>query len=259
MKAESLQVVIDGISLEIEATCRRASGDLVLFIHGLGCSKESFQYAWSRLDPGDFSLLAPDLPGFGNSSRPEGFSYSMEDHARVCKEVLKAFDFDRLHVVAHSMGGAVGLLLPEELLPSTASFVNVEGNLVSEDCGLVSREAIGVPYESFERGFFPELKERFKKEEGRYLAMGASDPLAFYKSSESLVSWSEGGGLLDRFRTMTCRKCYVHGERNASMPVLERLSGMKKVSIKGSGHFPMIDNPEDFYTALADVIQGSSF
>lgn len=256
MKAESLQVVINGLSLEIEAACRRTSGELVLFIHGLGCSKESFQHSFSHPGLEGFSLLAPDLPGFGGSSRPGGFSYSMEDHARACDEVLKAFDFDRLHVVAHSMGGAVGLLLPEELLP--ASFVNVEGNLVSEDCGLVSREAVGVPFESFEKGFFPELKERFKKEEGRYLAMGSSDPLAFYKSSESLVSWSEGGGLLDRFKAMTCRKYYFHGERNASMPVLERLKDVEKVSIKGSGHFPMIDNPEAFYAALADVIQGSS-
>ncbi len=49
---------------------RDAGPDLVLFLHGLGCVKESFEGAWGKDALAGFSLLAPDLPGSGASPVP---------------------------------------------------------------------------------------------------------------------------------------------------------------------------------------------
>lgn len=37
------------------------------------------------------------------------FSYKMEDQASVCAEVVKKISSEKVHIIAHSMGGAIGL------------------------------------------------------------------------------------------------------------------------------------------------------
>ena len=68
----------------------------------------------------------------------------MEAQARVCAEILKEFSDRNLHIVAHSMGGAVALLLPDDILNDTKTFANIEGKLVGADCGVASRRIISV-------------------------------------------------------------------------------------------------------------------
>jgi len=256
MDQKIIQVTVGGISLDIAATYRKASEDLVFFIHGLGCSKESFQNVWHRSEFRNFSLLAIDLAGFGESSGPgDAFSYSMEDHARVCDEVLDAFKFNRLHVVGHSMGGAVGLLLSEEIFHKTISFSNIEGNLIGEDCGLISMEASSVSYDIFENELFPHYRLVFHNTETRGLSLDTASPLAFYKSSTSLVAWSDSRRLLNRFKALKCKKRFFYGERHSGLKVLNELGNIETEAISGSGHFLMNDNPDEFYTKLFQFIR----
>ena len=86
----------------------------------------------------------------------------MEDHASVYAEVLNEIPAKKYHVIAHSMGGAVGLLLPPTLLRSVLSFSNCEGNLVGEDCGIVSRKTADVSFPEFKRNVWPEIKSLSK-------------------------------------------------------------------------------------------------
>ncbi len=106
---------------------------MLLLLHGIGCSKESFRDIWFRDEFSDYSIISLDLLGFGNSSKSDKFSYKMEDHASVCAKVVNEISSKKVHIIAHSMGGAIGLLLPASLLNSALTFANLEGNLISED------------------------------------------------------------------------------------------------------------------------------
>ena len=256
MDQKIIQVTVDGISLDIAAAYRKASEDLVFFIHGLGCSQEFFRDVWHQPEFRDFSLLAVDLAGFGASAgADEVFSYSMEDHARACDEVLGGFKFNWLHVVAHSMGGAVGLLLSDETFLKTVSFSNIEGNLIGEDCGLISREASGVSYDVFENELFPHYRSIFRHIEKKGLSLNTASPLAFYRSSASLVAWSDSRRLLGKFKSLKCKKKYFYGERHSDLKVLNELADIEAEAISGSGHFLMNDNPDEFYAKLFHFIQ----
>ena len=92
MDSKTLTVTYQEKDFALSAQVKGDSRELIIFIHGLGCTKESFDNLWdfTNLFKG-FSLLTFDLPGFGSSSRPEDFSYTMEDQAGICKALLDSF------------------------------------------------------------------------------------------------------------------------------------------------------------------------
>lgn len=243
-----------GINFKVATTFRRFGEETLLLLHGLGCSKESFRDIWSRDELRDYSIISLDLLGFGDSSKSDKFSYKIEDHASVCAQVVNRFSSKKIHIVAHSMGGAIGLLLPPALLDSALTFANLEGNLCSENCGIVSQKTINVSFQEFEKKVLPELKELSRSlGEGRFF-LDSALPLGFYKSAESLVRWSDSGELILRFRNLQCRKAYFYGEKNADTVALLRLNSIEKIVIGSSGHFLMNDNSDEFYTRLGEFL-----
>lgn len=165
------------------------------------------------------------------------------------------------------MGGAVGLLLAQKIKPITRSFICLEGNLVGEDCG-GSRKAVGYSLDEFLKEGFEELRLEISQNEDKteiqnsslelFLAcLSKCDPYAFYRSSESLVKWSDSGKLLRLFLELDIPKYYVFGARNENSPVIKLLTDVPKIKIANAGHAMMTDNPSKFYQALLTIIAPS--
>ena len=246
-----------GNNFKVATTFRKRGEEALILLHGLGCSKETFKDIWFRDEFKDHSILSLDLLGFGDSSKSIKFSYKMEDHARVCAKVLNQIPSKKVHIVAHSMGGAIGLLLPSALLDSALTFANLEGNLSSEDCSIVSQKTISVSFKKFEKEVLPEFKELCKSlGEGRFF-LDTVLPLGFYKSAESLVRWSGSGELILRFKNLPCKKAYFYGENNADTVALHRLNSIEKIMISSSGHFMMKDNSDGFYSHLGRFLSST--
>lgn len=244
---------------KISANYRDRSKSLILLLHGLGCSKESFQDIFAINDFDNYSLLVPDLLGHGGSSKPSDNSYSMEEQAALLKILLNKIQYNEIHLVTHSMGNAIGLLLAKDLT-NLKSYVNIEGNLIADDCGVLSRTTITVSYDEFENKVFDELRSRMESlnQPGTKLWVVQSEkvyPLAFYKFAQSLVKWSDSGKLLKLFQDLECRKIYFYGSDNSNMLVLDKLHDITKIKIPQSGHFVMNDHPQVFYKQLAKFFE----
>ncbi len=84
-----------------------ADRPVVLLIHGSPGEADNFDRLGQVLAE-DYRVIAPDLPGFGDSTRrvPD---YSILAHARYCLDLLRQLEIDRAHVVGFSMGGGVML------------------------------------------------------------------------------------------------------------------------------------------------------
>lgn len=243
--------------LNFECDWKPAAEEAVLFIHGLACSRESFRNVFDRFYFPSRSLLLPDLAGFGKSSKPAGFSYTMEDHAALCEQLLALLPFCTFHLVVHSMGNAVALLFSPALLSRVRSFANLEGNLIGEDCGLLSRGIAGVSLSEYQAGLFSRQRAEFAGHP--QLCFEQTTAAAVHKSARSLVQWSDSGELHTRFRQLPCRKIYIWGEENRDMPVLQKLAGVETRMISRSGHGLMTDNPAEFYPFLAEFINTSPY
>ncbi len=252
-----IKISYKGNNFEIAYNLRKEAEESIIFIHGLGCSKDSFKEVWNLPEFKNYTILTFDLLGFGDSSKPKTFSYTMEEHAEICKLIVEELELEKIYLVGHSMGGAIGLLLIEKIPSLIISFVNLEGNLIAEDCTF-SREAVRYSLEEFEKRIFEEFKSRIKDTTDfnrvYYNWLSKSDAYAFYRSSESLTKWSDSGKLLKKFVELDIKKSYVFGETNKNSPVIKMLDDVPKIEIANSGHFMMCDNPEETYQKLLEIL-----
>lgn len=87
----------------------RGSGPPVVFLHGNPDSSELWREIIDALCR-RFRCLAPDLPGFGRSAWPEGFSGSLEDMAAWVSHVVdETVPQDRVCLAAHDFGAIFGM------------------------------------------------------------------------------------------------------------------------------------------------------
>ena len=150
------------------------------------------------------------------------------------------------------MGNAVALLLSPARLSDIRSFSNIEGNLIGEDCGMLSRGIASTPFHEYCTNVFPsEQMEFLGHPQFRFEHTTAP---AVHKSAQSLVALSDSGELLTKFTDLSCKKRYFWGEENAWMPILQKLDGDMTEIIHQSGHSVMTDNPGEFFLKLAGFI-----
>lgn len=84
-------------------------GEPVLLIHGIGSDASIWRHTLRALAP-HFTVYAPDLLGCGLSDKP-AIDYTVEALARSLAGFLDALGIERAHVVGHSLGGGVALVL----------------------------------------------------------------------------------------------------------------------------------------------------
>ncbi len=97
-----------------------SEGSPVILLHGSPGDSGDFKRLMPLLN-GRHRLIAPDLPGFGRSTRriPD---YSIRAHAGYVLAMLDALGIEQAHVVGFSMGGGVALNL-YDLAPQRVSSI----------------------------------------------------------------------------------------------------------------------------------------
>lgn len=82
-------------------------GPPVVLIHGMINSSRHWSRVAERL-AGQYTVVAPDLIGHGESSTPRG-DYSLGAHAAAIRDLLTAIGIDRATIAGHSLGGGVAM------------------------------------------------------------------------------------------------------------------------------------------------------
>jgi pimeloyl-ACP methyl ester carboxylesterase len=87
----------------------RVAGDgpPVVLIHGMLNSSSHWKAVAQSLTS-DYTVIAPDLIGHGDSAAPRG-DYSLGAHAASIRDLLAAIGVDRATIVGHSLGGGVAM------------------------------------------------------------------------------------------------------------------------------------------------------
>jgi pimeloyl-ACP methyl ester carboxylesterase len=91
------------------------AGNPVLCIHGFGASLFSWRNFVDPLSQ-NYQLILIDLKGCGDSPKPPGSRYSIQDHADLIYQFILDHDLQNLTLVGNSFGGALALLLSIRLV-----------------------------------------------------------------------------------------------------------------------------------------------
>jgi pimeloyl-ACP methyl ester carboxylesterase len=88
----------------------REGGDItrpaLLLLHGFPTASFDWHPLWAPLAE-HFHLIAPDLLGFGFSSKPADHRYSVLEQADLVEQVLRERERCSVHVLAHDLGDSV--------------------------------------------------------------------------------------------------------------------------------------------------------
>lgn len=91
------------------------SGPAVLLLHGITSSAATWRTAAAHLAE-SHTVIAPDLPGHGESANPPG-DFSLGAYAASIRDLLALLDIERVTLLGHSLGGGIALqttyLFPE--------------------------------------------------------------------------------------------------------------------------------------------------
>jgi pimeloyl-ACP methyl ester carboxylesterase len=99
---EHLQLKANGATFHV---ARTGTGKPLLLLHGWPEFWLTWEPVMSRL-AGRYTLIAPDLRGFGDSDKPDG-PYGPGQHAVDMLALMDALGAKRFGVVGHDVGGAV--------------------------------------------------------------------------------------------------------------------------------------------------------
>jgi pimeloyl-ACP methyl ester carboxylesterase len=83
------------------------SGPPIVLIHGMLNSSSHWRSVALNL-ASEYTVVAPDLIGHGDSAAPRG-DYSLGAHAASIRDLLAAIGIDRATIVGHSLGGGVAM------------------------------------------------------------------------------------------------------------------------------------------------------
>jgi len=244
-------------------------GQPVLLIHGSGPGVTAYAN-WRLTMPAlatQFRVIAPDMAGFGETERPAGYRYSMDNWVDHALGLLDALGIERAHVVGNSFGGALAIALaikaPERVgrlvLMGAAGtrFTLTEGldavwgytpsiehmrallDIFAFDRALVNDDLAKLRYEASVRpGYQQAFSDMFPAPRQRWVDALASDEA--------------------RIRALTHETLIVHGREDRAIPLASSLRLLElipkaQLHVFGEcGHWTQIEHAERFNRLLID-------
>ncbi len=84
-------------------------GEPIVFVHGFQSSKSYWIPYFKKLH-NKYKIIAMDLPGHGNSSRPENQKYNLQALALSLENFINKKKLDNFHLIGTSMGGGIATI-----------------------------------------------------------------------------------------------------------------------------------------------------
>ncbi|HBP5564843.1 alpha/beta fold hydrolase [Pseudomonas paraeruginosa] len=246
----------------------------LLLIHGFGADKDNW-LRFARPLTERYHVVALDLPGFGDSSKPQQASYDVGTQAERVANFAAAIGVRRLHLAGNSMGGHIAALYaarhPEQVLSlaliDNAGVMPARKSELFEDLERGENPLVVRQPEDFQKllDFVfvqqPPLPAPLKRYLGeRAVAASAFNAQIFeqlrqrYIPLEPELPKIEAPTLLlwgDRDRVLDVSSIEV------MRPLLKRPS---VVIMENCGHVPMVERPEEtaqHYQAFLDGVRNA--
>jgi pimeloyl-ACP methyl ester carboxylesterase len=253
------RVSISGIAIAVE-TVRNGTQPgqpAIAWLHGLGAASTLTFAATARHEALEgFTSLLIDLPGFGLSDKPRDWSYTIEDHAEVIREVLATVTDRPVTLVGHSMGGAVAIACAGSATGAIQRLIVAEPTHHMEGGAISAHFAAQGESRFVQRGY--RALVRVTEREARMgnaasiawlETLRIASPQGLYRSSVSIRA-ARSPGFREQFEALALPRSWIGAARSpAVVPPLDESIATR--IIPDAGHSMMVDNLDAFAAAVA--------
>jgi pimeloyl-ACP methyl ester carboxylesterase len=236
--------------------------ETIVLLHGLGGAKENYYEACKSVALADHTLIFFDNPGTGNSTYFEDFPINVDDLVEISSLFIEQIGISNFILCGTSMGGLTTLLyLKNHDQGNVKAYINIEGNLLAEDC-MFSSKVVLYDFETFANQVFPKTIADMKKNGNTGYHIIANNlqlntnVRSYYNYSFQTVEYSSTGKLLEQFIALKIPRVFIYGEENKSLSYIPMLhkTGVAVKQISDSNHFIFYDNPKELYEVIGDFI-----
>ena len=245
-------------------------GKPVLLIHGFAEDGNIWENQVTRFKE-VYQLIVPDLPGSGKSDFiPEVFT--MEDHADMLVELLKAEKIEAADVVGHSMGGYIALAFAEkhpEMMNSlclfhSSSYADNEEKIATRQKAIQfikQNGSLKFLQQATPNLFSDNTKQRkpdmVEEIINRYSNFNPNSLVHYY---EAMIQRPDRSEVLRKFAKPVL---IIAGDHDTAVPPKHSLeqSYLPELSyfqaLKNSGHMGMLEEPGESNQVLGEFLNGT--
>ncbi|MDG4820578.1 alpha/beta hydrolase [Asanoa sp. WMMD1127] len=253
-------VDVEGLRICYE---RAGSGPTILLLHGfIGDGRSTWSAQLDDLSD-EFTVVAWDAPGSGQSSLPPA-SFRANDYADCLAAFVRALRLDPLHLVGLSFGGIVALelfrrraVVPRRLVLAGA-YAGWAGSLPADAVGerlRVSLDRADLPPDQFVEAMLSSMFSASAPAEA-VAAFGAS-VRAFSPAGFRAMTWASAeADLRDVLGTVDVPTLLLYGDHDTRAPLAvahalhTAITGSELVVLPGVGHVSPVEAPELFNREL---------
>jgi pimeloyl-ACP methyl ester carboxylesterase len=257
------------------------SGAPIVLIHCYSCSL----HWWDELAPilaADRRVVRIDLLGHGGSQKPSS-GYSMEEQAGLVAGALDQLDVQGAVVVGHSMGFDVAVALAARASQLVDRLVNIDsGPDEDEDCSLPFLAKVGywpvvgealrrlspdfAVKDAYSNAFAPgyDPSDGFPNPDQVVDDYNAMTYTSFKESAEEVGDYTDEATLDQRLRQIPVPLMSIFGTEDqicdpeSSQAAYGALAGARIEQIKGAGHSPNIETPEETAKLIEEFAAGAT-
>lgn len=245
----------------------KGNGFPILLIHGFCESKEVWDEFAEQLQT-QFRIIAPDLPGFGDSPLTEKRG-SIEYYADKIKDLLQELGVTQCAMVGHSLGGYVTLAFAEKypdflkgfgLFHSTA-FADTEEKKANRTKAIEFIETNGVP--TFIRQFFAPLFASSRRDLFRTTIEWLTQ-LGIRSSLDGVINATRAmrdrADRIDLLQKTELPVLFIIGKEDSAVPFEKSLEQSKLPQnsfvciLEETGHMGMFEKKEESLKALTEFV-----
>jgi len=139
--------------MKLDPLKEKNNGKTILLIHGKNFSGAYFETLAEYFKDKGYTVLIPDLVGFGRSSKPTDYQYNFHDLSLSLKKLIDWYKIKNVSILGHSMGGMVStrfsLMYPE----------STEKLILLNPIGLEDYK-VKVPYSSIDETYAKLLQQK---------------------------------------------------------------------------------------------------
>lgn len=249
---------IDGIGLAWTDASpgNTAENPPVAVLHGLGSSSREFTYLAELPDVARRRLILIDSPGFGDSDKPDDWTYTIEAQADLLAALLERVSGGSVALVGHSMGGSIGIALALRHPQLVDRLIVAEPNL-DPGTGSLSGHIAGQSEAGFARRGYDRLLYQTQREANRgdlvasrfLVTLRQASPLAMHRAAASLRA-DRTPTFREQFEALTVPRTLIWGENTPPLDPSLADPAIAMEVIPNAGHVMMTEEPAAFATAL---------